>query len=35
VLATPEETGPSVYVFRLVGFLLLIAGIVDKNRRVD
>lgn len=34
VLASPEESGPAVYVFRLVGFLLLIAGIVDKNRRV-
>ena len=31
--ATSSETGPHVYVARLVAFLLIIAGIVDKNRR--
>ncbi len=35
VIASPEETGPAVYSLRLAGFLLLIAGIVDKNRRGD
>jgi len=33
VYATPSESGPIVYVFRLVGFLLIIIAIVDKNRR--
>lgn len=33
VYATSSETGPNVYVFRVVAFLLIIVGIVDKNRR--
>jgi hypothetical protein len=33
IFATSAETGPNVYVFRVVGFLLIIAAIVDKNRR--
>lgn len=33
VYATSQETGPNVYVFRLVGFLVIGAGIIDKNRR--
>lgn len=33
VYATSSETGPHVYVFRVVGFLLIIGGIIDKNRR--
>jgi Family of unknown function (DUF5985) len=35
VFATSMETGPNVYVFRVVGFLLIIAAIVDKNRRAS
>ena len=31
--ATSSETGPTVYVFRVVAFLLIIIAIVDKNRR--
>ena len=31
--ATSEETGPNVYLFRLVGFVPISAAIVDKNRR--
>ena len=30
--STPSEAGPHVYIFRLVGFLLIIAAIIDKNR---
>lgn len=33
VYATPSETGPHVYLFRLLGFVLIIGAIVDKNRR--
>jgi hypothetical protein len=32
IYATPSESGPHVYVFRLTGFLLIIAAIIDKNR---
>jgi hypothetical protein len=28
-----EEHGPFIFVPRLIGFLLIIGGIVDKNRR--
>jgi hypothetical protein len=31
--ARSSETGAHVYLFRLVGFLLIIAAIIDKNRR--
>jgi hypothetical protein len=27
------ETGPHVYLFRLVGFLLIIVAIIEKNRQ--
>ena len=33
VYATSSETGAHVYVFRLVGFMLIILAIIDKNRR--
>ena len=33
VYASSSETGPNVYVFRIVAFLLIIAAIIDKNRR--
>lgn len=29
------EQRPFVYVFRLIGFLLIIAAIIDKNRRAE
>lgn len=32
VYVTADESGAHVYVFRLVAFLLIIAGIIDKNR---
>ena len=31
--ATSHETGPHFYLFRLLGFILIIIAIVDKNRR--
>jgi hypothetical protein len=31
--ATSSESGAHVYVFRLIGFVVIIAAIVDKNRR--
>jgi hypothetical protein len=31
--ATSSETGPTVYIFRVVAFILIILAIVDKNRR--
>jgi hypothetical protein len=33
LIASSSETGPHVYVFRVVAFLLIIAAIIDKNRR--
>lgn len=33
VYATSSESGAHVYLFRLASFVLIIAGIVDKNRR--
>ena len=33
IYASSSESGAQVYVARLVAFLLIIAGIVDKNRR--
>ena len=33
VLATSSETGPNVYVFRVIGSLVIVLAIVDKNRR--
>jgi hypothetical protein len=32
VYATASETGPFVYGWRLLGFVLIIIAIVDKNR---
>jgi hypothetical protein len=32
IYATPSETGPHVYGFRLIAFVLIIVAIVDKNR---
>jgi hypothetical protein len=31
--ATPSESGPGVYAFRVLAFSLIIAAIIDKNRR--
>jgi hypothetical protein len=33
IINPPVETRPYFYVLRLLAFLLIIAGIVDKNRR--
>jgi hypothetical protein len=33
VYATSSESGAGVYVFRLLGFVLISVGIIDKNRR--
>ena len=30
---SPNEAGPTIYVVRLVAFLLIVAAIVRKNRR--
>ncbi len=32
LISPTEETRPYIYAIRLVAFLLIIAGIVDKNR---
>ena len=32
VVDAPADTGPSIYVARLVGYLLVLAAIVQKNR---
>lgn len=31
--ATLQESGPNVYLYRLFGFVLISAAIIDKNRR--
>jgi len=31
--ATSSETGANVYIFRLIGFIAIGIGIVEKNRR--
>ena len=33
LLATPSESGPHVYVLRVIAFLLIVIAIIDKNRR--
>jgi hypothetical protein len=32
VVASPEDVSPLFYVIRLVAFVLILVGIVDKNR---
>jgi hypothetical protein len=33
IYATPSESGPGVYAFRVLAFTFIIAAIIDKNRR--
>lgn len=30
----PEESSPKIYLVRLLSFLLIIIGIIDKNRKI-
>jgi uncharacterized membrane protein HdeD (DUF308 family) len=33
IVRAPETSTPAIYLFRLLGFLLIIGAIVDKNRK--
>lgn len=35
VIAPTEETRPYIYGLRLIAFVLIIAGMIDKNRHPD